>query len=196
MLAVLKLGEKGDLSEVLIWAAVAGLIGSIVGELITTRGRSGDWGGFDPPRWRDSKRWYDLGSIASIPLGIVAGILAVLVLAPEHDVVENGVTTTTLEWDALLGTAAVGGLAGATFLRVLQDRFVAVAKVHELRGIVQSAEASLPAKGETADTAPLVENVKQANTDEAAKGVADQIVDDAAKQIESTRKILNRALVN
>lgn len=187
--------DSGDLLEVLLYAALAGVLGAVVGEIITARGGSGDWGGFERPRWRDSKRWYDLGSFASLPVGVVAGCIAALTLAQETEVVENGVTTTTTAMESVLVTALIAGLAGAAFLRVLQDRFVALAKTQELRGVVQAAAESLaePDAGTVAPT-DAVARVKAASSDETAEAVVKAIAETAnrasALRVDGARRTL------
>jgi uncharacterized membrane protein len=193
MLATVVLDTSGDVKDVLLWAAAAGLVGAIVGELITTRGRSGDWGGLEPPRWRDSKRWYDLGSIAAIPIGILAGILAGLLIAPEKDVLVRGVTRTSMELEALLGTALLAGLAGTAFLRVLQERFVAVARTQRLRGSMAAAVSALDVATPTIPSS-VVERVKDATTGPTASSVVEEIAATSAQPAETARKVLVEAL--
>lgn len=193
------LADSGDLERVLLYAAIAGLIGAFVGELVTTRGRSGDWGGLERPRWRDTKRWYDLGSFASIPIGVVAGCIAALTLAPETQVVTNGVTTETMETEAVLATGLIAGLAGAAFLRVLQDRFVALAKTQELRGVVQAAAETLAGDATPAVAVPdAVNKVKNADDDAAAAAVVTEITETAgqasAARVDGARQALLAAV--
>lgn len=199
MLIAVKLADSGDLGQVVLYAAIAGLVGAFVGEVITARGRSRDWGGLEPPRWKDSKRWYDLGSFASIPIGTVSGCLAALTLVPETQTVTAGVTTKTIETEAVLATALIAGLAGAAFLRVLQDRFVALAKTHEIRGAVQATAQALADAGSPAVAAPdAVNKVKGASDDAAAAAVVQEITETAgqasAAKIDGARKALLAAI--
>ncbi|HEY7453604.1 MAG TPA: hypothetical protein VH683_03490 [Thermoleophilaceae bacterium] len=196
MVLAVTLTDSGDLKEVLIYAAVAGLFGAIVGELVTTRGRSGDWGGFERPRWKDARRWYDLGSIAAIPIGVLAGCIAALTLAPETQAVENGVVTKTIETEAVLATALIAGLAGAAFLRVLQDRFIAIAKTQELRGVVQATAETLAQSG-ASQVAPAdaVDKVKDATSDAEATAVVAEISAAAGQASAATVEGARQALL-
>lgn len=194
MLAAVTLDQGGDIKEILVYAAIAGLVGAIVGELITARGRSGESGGVEAPRWRDSKRWYDLGSIAALPIGAVAGCVAGLLFVPEREVLVKGVATSTIELKTLLGTTLIAGVAGAAFLRVLADRFVAVAKTKELKGVLQSTAATLPGADQSAAISPaVVEKIKNATSDAAATGVAQDIAEGAAANVQQVRTHLLEA---
>lgn len=195
MLAV-TLTDSGDLGSVLVYAAIAGLFGAIVGELITARGRSGDWGGLETPRWRDSKAWYDLGSLASIPIGVAAGCIAVLTLAPEAEVVTDGATTKSIDVQSVITTGLIAGLAGAAFLRVLQDRFVALAKTQELRGVVQAAAATLSTGAAPVLAPNATEKVKGATDDAAAAAVVAEIVASAGQASATQNETVRRSLMS
>jgi len=192
MLAAVTLDTGGDVGKIVVWAAIAGLVGAVVGELITARGRSADWGGWETPRWRDSKRWYDLGSIAAIPIGIVAGVLAGLLLVPHKEVVANGATTSSVELETLLGVTLLAGLAGTSFLRVLQERFVAVARTQQLRGVIEATARSLEQGGAGAPPT-AVDRVKSATNDSAAAEVVNEI---AAASSHHARRMLEGALAD
>jgi hypothetical protein len=199
MLLGATLADDGDLVKILLYAALAGLLGALVGELITTRGRSRDWGGFEWPRWKDSKHWFDLGSFAAIPIGIIAGCIAALTLAPETTTVTNGVAVKTIETEAVLATAVIAGLAGAAFLRVLQDRFVALAGKENLRGVVEAVTKTLeePAP-RPAPASDAVSRVMNATDHTEAAAVVADIAGGAAQataaKIDAARQLLIAAV--
>jgi hypothetical protein len=187
VLGAVTLDTGGDTGKILIYAAIAGAITSLVGELLVSRGRGHDHGGFEIPRWRDTHRWYDLGSAAAIPIGVVAACLAALLLVPIKEVVAASVTTRTVELDKLLGVAGVAGLSSAAFLRVVQERFIAAAKTQELRGVVTTAAKSLPPTGQPAGSAAVtpaaVRKVVDASTPEEAMAVAHEIAAQATEAV-------------
>ncbi len=146
MLAVTTLETSGDWAQILWISAAVGAFASLVAELLIARGSAGDTGGFESPSRRGAgkRRWYDLGSFASIPIGILAACFAGITLTPVQEVVRNNVTTKTIELEQLLPVVIVAGLASSAFLRLLQERFIAVAKNKTLdaalKGAVQSFE--------------------------------------------------------
>jgi hypothetical protein len=201
MLAALVLeNPDNDILAIVGIAAVAGLVGGIIGELIALRGRSKDWGGFEVPH-RGGKHWYDVGSFASLPVGAVAGILAALLLAPSTDHVANGKTTSTIASGTLIATALLGGLGGAAFLRGLETRFMSAANTAHLRGMVKGVAAVVaptdPPSPKPASS-DVVNEIMAANSDAAAQEVASKIATQAtlvaSTRAESTHRALLAAL--
>jgi hypothetical protein len=142
MFGAITLDTGGDTGTILIIAAIVGASASLVAELLVARGKAADTGVFERPRSLNA-RFYDLGSWASIPLGVLAACLAGLMLTPVEKSVEAGKTTESMALDNLIVVAAIAGLASASFLTVLADRFVAAMKVKGLDVALSDAITAL-----------------------------------------------------
>lgn len=188
------LDTSGDAVTILIWAAAVGAVASIVAELLIPRGAAGDTGALEWPGWRQDaptaggRKWYDLGSWAAIPLGIVAAAIAGLLLTPTQEVIANGQTTRTMELEKLLGIALVAGLSSSAFLSLVQERFIAVAKQQQLDAALKGAIASFDeiAKDDPAPPAPAAgttQNVVAASSTDEAEAVAAAISVHAANHV-------------
>jgi hypothetical protein len=142
MVGAITLDTGGDTIKILVIAAVVGAFASLIAELLVARGKAADTGVFEKSRIINA-RFYDLGSWASIPVGILAACIAGLMLTPVKEVVEGSKTTQTMELDNLIVVAAIAGLASASFLKVLADRFVAALKAKGLDVALQGSIAAL-----------------------------------------------------
>ena len=153
MFAALTLDTGGDTVKVILIAAVVGAVASLISELLLARGKAANTGAFELPG-KLGTRLYDLGSIAAIPLGVLAAVIVGLALTPVEETTKEGVTTETMELGNLIVASAIAGLSAHGFLKVLQDRFVAAMKSKGLEEALRNAitglkdlEANPPADG-------------------------------------------------
>lgn len=110
----------------------SGMLGGLAAELLKTRkigGRS-ETGVLEGSK-KLTSRFYDLGTPASLVVGVVAAILAVALLQPIDEVLPPGAepgTEPTSEYDLLrlIAIAIVGGFAAPKFLTLAQERFLAL----------------------------------------------------------------------
>jgi len=144
-MAAITLDTGGDVGHLLLIAAIVGTVASVTAELLIARGKGGDTGALELPRVVSAgrKRWWDAGSLAAIPTGIVAACIAGLLLTPVQEVTSAGVTSRTMELDKLVGIAALAGLSSAAFLALVQERFISLNKGKALDAALKSAQASL-----------------------------------------------------
>lgn len=186
MYATIAIDTSGDWLKELWLAALIGAVASLVAELLLTRGSAGDTGAIELPHGVDGGHWFDLGSLAAIPTGVLAAVIAAFALTPVQEVVKNGVTTRTLEVDKLVVVAAVAGLASSSFLTLVQQRFIAVAQNQRLDAALGAALRSFDQIADSAkDTAAggtHAASVVGASTDEEAKQVVTQIAQPLATQ--------------
>ncbi len=184
------LNTTGDWKPILIVSALVGALAGLVSELIVARGTAGDTGGFEWPAERGSgrRKWYDLGSFAAIPVGMLAAVIAGLALTPTQEVVKNKVTSEEMKLEDLLVVAAIAGLSGSAFLRLLQERFIAVAKNQTLDSALKGALRSFDELAKKPQTTPptptnAAEDVKRADNDQTAEQVATRITEQAAETV-------------
>jgi hypothetical protein len=121
----------GDALKVLWIAAATGAATSLVSELVIARGVRKETGMVELPGRRGPRFW-DLGSFASIPVGVVAAVVAAFLFAPGEQTMQGAQLVRKLELDRLLLVAAVAGLSSAGFLALVQERFLAAAKNQRL----------------------------------------------------------------
>lgn len=123
-------------------AALCGLIGGVVAELLVARGKRKETGLWE--RTRRQGRFFDVGSLASLPIGLVAGVIASYLFSPARQVVTATGTTTQYDLVRLVAVALLAGLSSSTFLAVLQERFTALATADRLKQALISAADALP----------------------------------------------------
>jgi hypothetical protein len=149
MSAAITIDTGGDWFDALWISALVGALAASVAELLLSRGKAGDTGAFELPHRVDA-RWVDLGSFAAIPIGILAAVIAAFALTPVQEVVTAGATTRTMELDKLIVVAAIAGLASSSFLTLVQERFVAVARNQRLNAALSGALRSFDELAATA----------------------------------------------
>jgi hypothetical protein len=184
VVAAITIDTGGDWLQALWIAALVGALASLVAELLLSRGAAGDTGAIELPH-KVERRWVDLGSLAAIPTGILAAVIGAFALTPVQEVVEAGVTTRNVEIDKLIVVAGVAGLASSSFLTLVQERFVAVAKNQRLDAALKSALQSFDeiAKHAPAAGAAGAAEIQAAGTEVQATQVAGQIAAQAVQPV-------------
>jgi hypothetical protein len=186
MVGAITIDTGGDWFQALWISAVTGALASLVAELLLSRGKAGDTGAIELPHTVEGG-YVDLGSIAAIPVGVLAAVIGAFALTPVQEVVNDGVVTRTVELDKLIVVAAVAGLASSSFLKLLQERFIAVAKNQRLDAALKSALQSFDQIAEQEPTSGTVAasaaNVQAASTEAQATEVAGQIAAQAMQSV-------------
>jgi hypothetical protein len=179
-----------DLLWMLVLAAVVGLLGALLAELLVGRGKAKETGLFELPRRRG--RYVDAGSLVAIPSGAFAAIIAAYLFAPTREVTEGDPPTTTTKYDVLrlIVVAAIGGLSSAAFIASLQEKFTALLTADRLREAlgtastaldqIEQAAAQRPADLAAAAAANSLETEIQAKATLAKARIQQALTDDAA----------------
>lgn len=132
---LIELAKTSDEVRLLEIVAGAGAVGGLVGELLIARGKQA-WttGEIEIPGKQD--RFFDLGSLAALLIGLVAGLVALLFFSPVREVVVSGVTRQRYDLPHAIGLGLAAGLAGPGFLSVVQQRFKALLDAKRAQGAV------------------------------------------------------------
>ena len=137
----MELDASGDVLEIALIAAATGAFASFVAELIITRGETRETGLLEHPK--SGSRFIDLGSWASVPVGILAGVVAAFLFAPGEERIVDDEVVRDVELGELLLVSALAGLAGTGFLAAMQERFLATLKTKQAEAKVQDAVKGL-----------------------------------------------------
>ena len=127
----------------LVIAAVFGAVGGFVGDLLVIR-KSGQ-GQLEQPHYVGRrKRFFDLGWGANVFVGAVAAVAVLWVLSPTSQST-NAASVTTNSYDLvkLVAVSLIVGTSGASMLKALQDRALALIKAQESGQQAQTAAAAL-----------------------------------------------------
>ena len=146
---MLELDTAGDVLAIAGIAAGVGAFAALTAELIVSRGETRQQGIFELPGG-SGNRFVDLGSLAAIPIGILAAVIAAFLFAPGEEQVVDGETERLVQLGDLLLISAAAGLSGTAFLAAIQERFAAVLKTKQAEVQIQGAIAGLLQIKETA----------------------------------------------
>jgi drug/metabolite transporter (DMT)-like permease len=141
---VLNINETGDAVVTIAIALVGGALGGLVSELLLERGKSQTTGVLMLPD--RTGRSLELGSLAAVLIGLVAGVVAAVLLVPINDVVVNNVTERQIDWFRVLGVAIVAGAAGQAFWAAMTKGLTA----SDYNARIESALAMLKQQKQTA----------------------------------------------
>lgn len=161
---MLKFNTHGDALKIVLIAALVGALASLVAELLIARGKSKQTGIIELPGPRGPRFW-DLGSLAAIPVGILAAVIAAFLFAPGQEMTVRGDIVRKVEEGRLILTAAIAGLSSAGFLALVQERFLAVAKNERLDAALNAAVQGLDSVKQSAKTpAPKTDSAHTVTT--------------------------------
>lgn len=141
---MIELSRVSDYVTLITLAAVAGMIGGLVADLLLVREKRS--GLIDLPQ-RVPGGMFDLGTIASLIIGAVAAVAAMYLFPPETVTVEaaDGSSTTVMRYEIvkLLALSLIVGSAGSAFLAAAQARVLAAAKEQQVEDVKNVADAEL-----------------------------------------------------
>jgi hypothetical protein len=137
-----ELNTTADTIVMVLIVAAAGVVGGLVGELLIFRGARKESGAFEIPGKRGT-RFFDLGSLAALPIGIVAALIALVLFSPIEEVIEEGATVREYDLIRVIGLGLVAGLAGPAFLLVVQERFTALVTTERMEAALDMAKKAL-----------------------------------------------------
>jgi hypothetical protein len=190
MFASIVIDTSGDVGKELWISAAAGILPALVAELLLARGAGAETGALELPH-KIGRRYVDLGSLAAIPIGVVAAVIAGYLRTPVQEVTKGTVVTRTMDLDKLIAVAAVAGLTSTSFLRLVQDRFIAVAQNQRLDASLKSALGSLDTIANQAQAATNSSDhatkIKNASSDDQAKQVTADLMEPFRAQAAGAR---------
>lgn len=132
-----------DYVWMLVIAAVFGALGGFAGDLLIIR-KSGQGQLERPHDAGQNKRFFDLGWGANVVVGAVAAVAVLWVLSPTSESTNAaGVTTKSYDLVKLVAISLIVGTLGASMLKALQDRALALIQAQQSGQKVQSAVAAL-----------------------------------------------------
>lgn len=139
---------SGDMAVLLGVAALFGAIGGIAADLLLVRNKES--GMIELPR--RVKGFFDLGTLATMIIGAVAGMAAIYVFPPETVVTNSvdGTSTTVVKYELLklVPLALIVGSAGGAFLSAVQARVIAAARQQQLEDTTKVADQLLASLAE------------------------------------------------
>lgn len=139
---MIDLSGVSDYVTVIALAAIAGLVGGLVADLLLVRGKRS--GVIEFPQ-RLPGGMFDLGTLATLIVGAVAAVAAMYLFPPQTVTVQaaDGTSATVIRYDVvkLLALSLIIGSAGSAFLAAAQARVVAAAKEQQVEDVQNVAEA-------------------------------------------------------
>ncbi len=158
---MLELDTGGDALKIVWIAALVGAFAGVTSELLIARGKTKDVGQLEIPGAREKGFW-DLGSFAGIPVGILAAVIAAFLFAPGEERTVGATTVRDVDLGELILVAALAGLGSSAFLALVRERFLAMAGNARLNSTLDSAIAGLEQIKQKAHQAKDPERAKRA----------------------------------
>jgi len=125
----------------LLTAAIAGLVGGFVYELLQARSTAANSTGQIETPHRSDSPFLDLGLFASMIIGAAAAVAFCYFNQPhETTTIANGTSTTIREYDALqlIPVSLIVGSAGSSFFAAMQDKIRAALNAQSLELLVST----------------------------------------------------------
>jgi hypothetical protein len=129
------------------------------------------------PRFRDSRRYLDLGFLASMVLGAVAAIAIAYFFTPEVQIVEAGKSVTKWQIAKLVPLSLIVGSAGGALLTAMQTSVSARVSEAKLESTRKIATAQLDTVSETAKS--QVSNAAQVDPTSGERAAVEQAAADS-----------------
>lgn len=152
-----------DVIWMMVLGGIAGGIGGIAQELLIVRrgptslgaeGPSDDdaRGALEIPKTRWERYW-DLGWVASVIIGIVAGIIALWLFSPIEAVQDGDKTLYRYELLSVVGIGLLAGVGGPAFIGLARDRTLALLTAERFQQRFKSVSNQASYLKESADKA-------------------------------------------